>query len=180
MAGLTEKQKRFVAEYLVDLNATQAARRAGYKDPNIGRQLITKNNVSAAIQKAVEERERRTEITQDAVVQELAAIAFARATDYAEINGPRIEIKSTNGMTDKQIAAIASMKQGMRGIELKLYDKVCALELLGKQLGMFQEKRESDQEDEVFGVVQLAPQAEEPAPPPELVEQMMGEVREHE
>lgn len=53
MARLTDKQKRFVAEYLVDLNATQAAKRAGYKDPNIGRQLITKNNVSAAIQKAM-------------------------------------------------------------------------------------------------------------------------------
>ena len=69
MAKLTPKQKRFVAEYLVDLNATQAAGRAGYKDPNIGRQLITKNNVAEAIRKAMADREERTGVTQDWVVR---------------------------------------------------------------------------------------------------------------
>ena len=84
MARLTDRQKRFVAEYLVDLNATQAAKRAGYKDPNIGRQLITKNNVSGAIQKAMSNRETRTEITQDRVLNELGKVAFAKAADYTD------------------------------------------------------------------------------------------------
>lgn len=82
--ALTEKQKRFVSEYLVDLNATQAAARAGYKDPNIGRQLITKNNVLDAIQKAIKDRENRTEITQDKVMEELGKVAFAKAADYTD------------------------------------------------------------------------------------------------
>lgn len=80
-ARLTDKQKRFVSEYLIDLNATAAAKRAGYKDPNIGRQLITKNNVSAAIQKAIQDREKRTEITQDYVLSKLKEITDKDASD---------------------------------------------------------------------------------------------------
>lgn len=56
MSRLSDKQARFVQEYLIDLNATAAAQRAGYRDPNIGRQLITKNNVSDAIEKAQKTR----------------------------------------------------------------------------------------------------------------------------
>lgn len=69
--SLTAKQKAFIQEYLVDLNATAAAGRAGYKDANIGRQLITKNNVSAAIKHAQSQREKRTNITQDWVLERL-------------------------------------------------------------------------------------------------------------
>lgn len=138
--ALTEKQKRFVAEYLVDLNATQAAKRAGYKDPNKGRQLVTKSNVSEAIQKAIKDRESRTEITQDAVLRELAAIGFSRATDYAVIRGPLVKLTPTDQLNDEQKKAVASIEQGKFGIKLKLHDKVRALELLGKHLGMFDEK----------------------------------------
>ena len=83
-ARLTDKQKRFVSEYLIDLNATRAAERAGYKDPNIGRQLITKNNVAKAIEKAIHRREERTEITQDYVLQKLKEIADMTASDAQE------------------------------------------------------------------------------------------------
>lgn len=138
--ALTDKQKRFVDEYLVDLNATQAAIRAGYKDPNIGRQLITKNNVSEEIRKAMADRQKRTEITQDAVLEELAAIGFSRATDYAAIRGPLVELTPTDQLTDEQKRAVASIEQGNFGIKLKLHDKVRALELLGKHLGMFDGK----------------------------------------
>lgn len=143
MARLTEKQKRFVSEYLKDLNATRAAARAGYKDPNIGRQLITKNNVSAAVQRAIQNREQRTEITQDRVVQELAKVAFANGTDFAQVagKGTRVELTDTARLTDDQRAAISSVKAGRFGIEVSTYDKVRALELLGKHLGMFEKGR---------------------------------------
>ena len=68
MAKLTPKQKRFVAEYLVDLNATQAAIRAGYSEKRaseIGYQLLQKTTVQAAIQEAMADREERTGVTQD-------------------------------------------------------------------------------------------------------------------
>lgn len=108
---LTEKQKRFVQEYLVDLNATAAAQRAGYKDPNIGRQLITKNNVSAAIQEAMDKRQSRVEITQDRVLRELAAIAFAKGTDYASIISGMVMVTDTGELTEEQKAAIVTIKQ---------------------------------------------------------------------
>lgn len=82
--ALTAKQKTFVQEYLVDLNATAAARRAGYKDPNKGRQLVTKSNVSAAIQAAMQERQKRTGITQDYVLGKLKEIAEMPASDAQE------------------------------------------------------------------------------------------------
>ena len=81
--ALTPKQERFVQEYLVDLNATQAAIRAGYKNAEIGRQLITKNNVSAAIQEAKRKRSERTKISQDYVLMGLREIADQEASDAA-------------------------------------------------------------------------------------------------
>lgn len=135
--ALTEKQKRFVEEYLVDLNATQAAIRAGYKDSNIGRQLITKNNVSEAIQKAMADRSKRTEITADRVLQELAAIGFARPVDFVHIRNERVYIDNTDDLTNSQKAAIAGIKEGKHGIEIRMHDKVRALEKLGEHLGMF-------------------------------------------
>ena len=66
--GLTDKQKSFVQEYLIDLNASQAAIRAGYKHKDIGRQLIAKPHVQAAIQAAKDKRSARAEVTQEMVV----------------------------------------------------------------------------------------------------------------
>lgn len=89
--ALTSKQKAFVQEYLIDLNATQAARRAGYKNPEIGRQLITNHNVSSAIQAALKAREKRTEVTQDYVITKLREIVEKDASD-----GPDSELKYAN------------------------------------------------------------------------------------
>lgn len=138
VAKLTEKQKRFVAEYLVDLNATAAAKRAGYKDPNIGRQLITKNNVSAEIAKRREKLQSKLEITQETVLQELAAIAFANGTDFVTVTGAGLlDVKPTSQVSREKLPAIAGIKYSQNGIEIKLHDKVRALELLGKHLGVF-------------------------------------------
>ena len=82
--ALTEKQKRFVEEYLVDLNATQAAIRAGYKEKtarSIGAENLTKPDIQKAISKAIDERSKRTEVTQDKVIEEIAKNAFKQASD---------------------------------------------------------------------------------------------------
>lgn len=147
MAGLTAKQQRFVEEYLTDLNATQAAIRAGYSVKNaakIASQLLDKTRVKNAIDKAIAERSRRTGITQDRVLQELAKIAFVNATDV--INMDDATIKGNANREDT--AAIASVKvktiPGEDGDiierEVKICDKLKALELLGKHLGMFTDK----------------------------------------
>jgi phage terminase small subunit len=145
---VTEKQKIFADEYLIDLNGTRAYRVAypSVKKDEVAAaaaaRLLKNVKVEAYIQKRMEERQKRTEITQDRVLEELAAIAFARATDYAEIKGECVRIKDTDTLDEQQIRAIAGIKEGKYGIELKLNDKEKALELLGRHLGMFKDKLE--------------------------------------
>lgn len=156
--ALTEKQKRFVNEYLIDLNATQAAIRAGYSEKTanrIGTENLSKLVIQNEINKRMKDREIRTEITQDMVVRELAAIAFSNGTDYSRIVTKQsvddtgntveyldVEFKNTDELTDEQKKAIAGIKQTKFGIAVKTCDKVKALELLGKHLGMFKDKVE--------------------------------------
>lgn len=87
VSGLTAKQSRFVDEYLIDLNATQAAVRAGYSKKTaewIGPQLLTKTHVAAAVTERMKKREARTEITQDMVLRRYWAIATANPNELTE------------------------------------------------------------------------------------------------
>ncbi|GAW29597.1 terminase small subunit [Carboxydocella sp. ULO1] len=147
MAKLTPKQQRFIEEYLIDLNATQAAIRAGYSPKTAheqGAQLLAKISIREAIDKAIAERSRRTGITQDRVLRELAKVAFVNATDIIDMDDAAIRDDANRDDT----AAIAGVK--VKRIpteageiierEVKIYDKIKALELLGKHLGMFTDK----------------------------------------
>ncbi len=138
---LTDRQDRFCQEYIIDLNATQAAVRAGYSSKtaySMGQRLLKKVEVQKRIQSLIKAREHRTEITQDRVLRELAAVGFARGTDYGEIDGAgRVHIMPTAELTDQQKAALIGMKETQWGVEIKLADKIKALELIGKHLGMF-------------------------------------------
>ena len=141
MAKLTPKQKRFVAEYLVDLNATAAAKRAGYSEKTaeqVGYQLLQKTTVSAAIQNRRDKLQSKLEITQETVLQELASIAFASGADFVNVTGDgRVAVKATDEVPREKLPAIAGIKQNQFGVEIKLHDKARALELLGKHLGLF-------------------------------------------
>ncbi len=90
MVKLTEKQKLFADEYLIDLNATRAYKEI-YKsckkdetDRVNGSKLLTNTNVARYIDKRMRDREKRTEITQDMVLRELAKIGYADIKDYLE------------------------------------------------------------------------------------------------
>lgn len=169
MAKMTEKQQRFCDEYLIDLNATQAAIRAGYSKKTAneqGARLLAKVSVQKYIAERKADRVERTEITQDMVLKELAIIAFSNAADYAsviekdamvEVNGVTVPLEDADGnpikyrtvepvltseLTEEQKKALSVIKKGRDGFEVKPYDKVRALELLGKHLGMWTEKVE--------------------------------------
>lgn len=170
VAKLNERQERFCNEYLIDLNATQAAIRAGYKETtaySMGQRLLKNVEVQAYIQQRKQDRVERTEITQDMVLRELALIAFSNAADYAAVvekqatvdveSGVQIPLFDEDGkpvmyrtvepvltaeLTENQKRALAVIKKGRDGFEIKPYDKVRALELLGKHLGMFTDKVE--------------------------------------
>lgn len=145
-AKLTEKQQRFVDEYLIDLNATQAAIRAGYsvKTANEqGSQNLAKLSIQQAIAEQMAERSKRTGINQDRVVLELAKIALVKMTDIVDSQG---RIKSDASPDD--LACIESVKykesESDTGSsverEVKIASKLKALELLGKHLGMWNDK----------------------------------------
>ena len=146
VAYMTAKQKRFVDEYLIDLNATQAAIRAGYSAKTadrIGPELLGKTCVSEAISNAMAERSRRTGVNQDRIVLELAKIAFIRMTDVVDSNG---RIKQNASADD--LSCIESIKYkesdneygGSVEREVKIASKLKALELLGKHVGMWNDK----------------------------------------
>lgn len=140
--ALTKKQKLFVEEYLIDLNATQAAIRAGYSSDTaqqMGSENLSKPVIKNAIDRAMAERSRRTGINQDRVIRELARIAFVNAADV--INMKTATLK--DDASEDDTAAVQSVKVksfGEDGLEreIKMADKLKALELLGKHLGMFQ------------------------------------------
>lgn len=142
MAKLSDKQKRFVSEYLVDLNATQAAIRAGYSKKTAQEQssrLLSNVMVQEEIQKRQEKLQCKLEISQERVLEELAAIAFANGTDFVTVTATGLlDIKPTSKVPKEKLPAIAGIKYNQLGIEIKLHDKVRALELLGKHLGVFE------------------------------------------
>ena len=126
----------------MDLNATAAARRAGYSDKRaseIGYQLLQKTTVRAAIQKRQAKLQSKLEITQETVLQELAAIAFANGADFAQVTeGGFVQVVPTKRLAKEKLPAIAAIKENQYGVEIKMHDKVRALELLGKHLGVFE------------------------------------------
>lgn len=143
---LSEQRQRFVDEYLIDLNGTQAAIRAGYSVKTAQEQasrLLSNVMVQQAIAKRMAERSKRTGINQDRVVLELAKVAFVKMTDIVDDHG---RIKGT--ATDDDLACIESIKYkesdnefgGSVEREVKIGSKLKALELLGKHLGMWNDK----------------------------------------
>lgn len=148
---MTRKQDRFVKEYLIDLNATQAAIRAGYSPKTAneqGARLLANVSVQEAIAKAMADRSKRTGISQDRVIQELARIAFVNPQNV--INPKDASVKAD--ATEDDLACIQSVKVKTMDVangksverEVRLNDKMKALELLGKHLGMFKDKLEVD------------------------------------
>ena len=113
---MTEKQKRFADEYIIDLNATRAYKVAY---PNVkndetakaaASRLLTNVNVKAYIDNLIYERAKRTEVTQDRVVKELAKIGFAKITDYVEIGyGGIVKVKATDDIPKDKVGAIAGI-----------------------------------------------------------------------
>lgn len=170
MANLTDRQRIFCSEYLVDLNATQAAIRAGFSPKYANRggcRLMGIPQVKAEIQKLMKMREAKVQITAEEVLAQLVTIARANAADFAEIavkegldkaGNPieirQVEIKPTCDLDQTKQAALAGIKQSTSGVEIKLYDKLKALELLMRHMGMLREKTENSGNVEI--TVELA------------------------
>ncbi len=143
---LSDRQKCFVAEYLIDLNAVQAAIRAGYRE-NAARDnafmILRRPGVMEAVQEAMDARARRTNIGQDQVLEQLAALAFCDPAEIASVplNGPA----DIERLPKHVRACIAGWGWNARGdFMVKLHKKLPALEMLAKHLGMFIERKHVD------------------------------------
>ena len=146
---MTKKQKLFVEEYLIDLNATQAAIRAGYSPDTakaIGSENLTKPDIRAHIDKAMAERTKRTGVNADRVVMELAKIAFINAMDVIDTKTATVKAdalpEDTAAIQSVKVKTSSSENSEMVEREIKMADKIKALELLGKHLGMFKDRVE--------------------------------------
>ena len=154
---LTDKEKVFCDEYLITLNKTKSAIKAGYSEKSakeIGYQLFTKLHIQDYIEKRMKDREERTEITQDMVLKELATFGFANIQDYIKHSQDGLIIfKSINDVPEEAARAIEAIKvidNGRKGsVEFKLHSKSRGLELIGRHLGMFLDKTEHSGKIEV-------------------------------
>lgn len=154
--ALNQKQKSFVAEYLVDLNATKAAVRAGYSEKtsySIGQRLLKNVEIQKAIQDAMSEREERTQITQDRVLQEYARIAFFDPRNLFDNRGCPLNISDIDDDTAAAIAGIeviegVNLESGCLTRKYKIVNKLGALDSLAKHLGMFDARQEVEQNNE--------------------------------
>lgn len=168
---LTAKQARFVDEYLVDLNATQAAIRAGYSEKtaySVGHENLSKPEISLAIEKRRAKLAAKVEITQERVLEELAKIGFAdirkavkwgseliycQGEDAAEESGdPVIQngvaLLNSADLDESTAAAIAEISKSKDGaLKIKFHDKKGALDSIGRHLGMFKDRVEHTGKD---------------------------------
>ena len=141
---LTGKQERFVQEYLIDLNATQAAIRAGYSPKSamqIGEQNLRKHEIAERIKEARAATSQKLEITRERVLEELARIAFHKPGDFLETreseDGHKYHSIKDDFLDHENIAAVQTIEPTRFGFKLKMNDKVAALDKLSRHLGLF-------------------------------------------
>ncbi len=148
---MTPKQRQFVREYLIDLNATQAAIRAGYSKRTAqeqGSRLLSNVMVSGAIEEAMGRRADRTDITADRVLEELALIGFADMGTYVKLDGghaifdwsdlPPDATKVISEITQETyVDGKGEDAETVKKTKFKLHDKRAALVDMGRHLGMF-------------------------------------------
>ncbi|EPK3464679.1 terminase small subunit [Pseudomonas aeruginosa] len=146
--ALTKKQRLFVDEYLIDLNATQAAIRAGYstrRATEIGYQLLQRSEVAQAIQAAMAERSKRTEVEADYVIRRLREIDEMDVLDILEEDGsfrsirdwPRAWRQFLSGIEIAELFEGRGDDRRIAGVlrKVKWPDKLRNLELLSRHVG---------------------------------------------
>lgn len=158
--GLSIAQRRFVEAYVDCLNASEAARRAGYSVKTAGFQgsaLLKRPQIRQAIADLVADR---AEVTRSLLIEELSAVAMTNAGElFSWDQGEelrevlddgsvvirevaKVHLRSSKELTRRQLAAVKSITEkigsdGRRSVELQMNDKLRAVELLGRALGMF-------------------------------------------
>lgn len=177
---LTRKQAAFIREYLIDLNAAEAARRAGYSPKTAdrtGHENLKKPEIATAIAEAQAERATRTEVTADRVVEELSKVAFVNLLDCFRLSTDGEPAIALVGSTPDQAAALTEIQvddyvegrgddaRDVRRVRIKVAEMLRALETLGQHLGMCTGRDEAKHSfDGVIGIRVNLPKCEDDAP----------------
>lgn len=144
--GLTDKQEKFCSEYLIDLNGTQAAIRAGYSEKTANEQaarLLANVSIINRLSELRKPLAEKVGITQEMVLNELAKVGFSNLKDYLSDD---LDVNNLSDIDTNKAGAIASLKKNVTTFEggesvtteIKLHDKIKSLELIGKHLGFFE------------------------------------------
>jgi phage terminase small subunit len=154
---LTARQEKFVEEYLVDLNATQAAIRAGYakKDADVqGPRLLGNVGIGQAVAAAKAARAAKTGITAERVLRELELLAFSNHAHFSVGDTGAVEL--VNDAPEEAHRSVSAIKHRIesrddglvtRTVEIKLWDKPGMLKLAGRHVGLFPDKLELSGKD---------------------------------
>jgi phage terminase small subunit len=177
VSALTPKQRQFVEEYLVDLNATQAAIRAGYSRKtarSIAEENLTKPDIAEAIRIAMEARAERTRVAADRVLVELGRIAFSNIRTLFDEKGA---LRNIAELSEDEAAALAAVEVseifGGRGEDrrligcmrkVRLWDKCAALELAMRHLGLLKERVEHAGEMKITRTIVHVHRGDAPGP----------------
>lgn len=157
MAGLQPKQKKFVEEYPVDLNATQAAIRAGYSKKGAavtGSKLLINPNVQDALAAQGAISSAKLAVTRETVLAEMLPLGFSNMLDYVRINSEGDAWIDLTNLTREQASAISEItideytegrgddKRDIKRTKFKLYDKGRSLVDIAKMLGVYIDRKE--------------------------------------
>lgn len=178
-AGLTPKQRRFCEEYLVDLNATQAAIRAGYSRDAayaIGWENLKKPEIESTVQRLMFERSDATKVTAEQVIDELAKVAFASVKDFLKVDDDGTPYIDVSSMNERQWAAVADVQvdeyidgrgddtHRVQRIKIKSHSKLAALSKLADHLGIGNDATPQLDPVDVCKTLQLMRERIDPAP----------------
>lgn len=144
--GLTPKQQRFMQEYLIDCNATQAAIRAGYSPRtaySIGQENLRKPEIAAALRAQMSRVAKKLEVSQERVIAELARVGFSDLREVARWDGDVVELRSSEEISHDAAAALQEVSQHTTEagaqVKVKLHSKIEALDKLAKHLNLYQD-----------------------------------------
>ncbi|MBE7030278.1 MAG: terminase small subunit [Ruminococcaceae bacterium] len=150
MDEMNEKQRRFAEEYLVDGSISAAARRSGYSKCHAV-QLMKKEEMRSYIEQRKKQMAAQADADCSEVIRELSTIAFANIADYMKVvneeGEARVVALPTEEIPPEKMRAVAQIKQGTKGVEIKLCDKMRALNLLGLHTGAFDLQEGKSDED---------------------------------
>lgn len=143
---MNERHKRFVEEYIKDLNASAASIRAGYSKngANVtGSKLLAMPNILDAVKEAIDKRAIRTEVSQDWVIKRLKQIAGSDMADIADWNASGVTFKDSSSLSEDARASVQTVEETTNehggSLKVKQHDKIKALELIGRHLNMFKD-----------------------------------------